>query len=227
MTPLIDIDRAAKSFLQGDIRTDALHPTSLTFQRSEFVAVTGPSGSGKSTFLNLLSGIDRPSAGDIRVDGTALSGLSEAALAKFRGGRIGIVFQFFELISTLSAAENVQLAMDLVGKLPRPQRRRRAVELLEQVGLATMINKLPSRLSGGEQQRVAIARALANDPPILVADEPTGNLDRRNAEQVIELFGRFAAEGRCVILATHAQADKSRFSRILHIADGRVAEVAA
>ncbi len=220
MPPIIELRAAGKSFGHGHARASALHPTTLTIDAGAHVAVTGASGSGKSTLLNLITGIDRPSEGSITVDGTDLGTLSEAALARFRGARIGIVFQFFELIPTLTALENVVLAMEFVGVVPKEARRGRALALLSRVGLADHAGKPPARLSGGEQQRVAIARALANDPPILVADEPTGNLDRRNAELVAGLFGQCAAEGRTVIIATHERGDLSRYGRMIRLEDG-------
>jgi putative ABC transport system ATP-binding protein len=184
--------------------------------------VTGASGSGKSTLLNLISGIDRPTGGSVSVCGTALGHLSEGALADFRGRHIGIVFQFFELIQSLTALENVILPMDLVGAIPRRERRDRAMGLLESLGMEPHAKKVPSRLSGGEQQRVAIARALANDPQILIADEPTGNLDHENSRRINEQFTRLAAEGRTVVIATHDTRDLSRYSRVLKIEDGRL-----
>jgi putative ABC transport system ATP-binding protein len=170
--------------------------------------------------LHLISGIDRPSCGSVRVDGTDLGKLSESALSRFRGRSIGIVFQFFELIPTLTALENILLAMDLVNVLPAAQRRARALTLLDQMGIVAHARKLPSRLSGGEQQRVAIARALANDPPILVADEPCGNLDSVNGELVTALFAQCAADGRTVVVATHERTGLERYDRVLRIVDG-------
>jgi putative ABC transport system ATP-binding protein len=221
--PIIQLQAAGRTFTQGTVATDALRPTTLTIRKGQFIAVTGASGSGKSTFLNLVSGIDRPTSGTVTVDGVDLGSLTESRLARFRGATIGIVFQFFELLPTLTALENIVLAMDLVGVVPPRRRRSRGLDLLAQMGLAAHAGKLPSHLSGGEQQRVAIARALANDPPILIADEPTGNLDRRNGEVVSTLFGQCAADGRTVIVATHEHRDLSRYGRVLHIADGSVA----
>jgi putative ABC transport system ATP-binding protein len=221
--PIIVLNAAGRTFTQGPVKTEALRPSTLTIQEGEFIAVTGASGSGKSTFLNLISGIDRPSCVSVVVDDTDLGGLSEGELSRFRGATIGIVFQFFELIPTLTALENVLLAMDLVGVIPAAERRSRALELLGRMRLESHARKLPSRLSGGEQQRVAIARALANDPPILIADEPTGNLDQRNGDMVATLFGQCAADGRTVIVATHEYRDLSRYNRVLHIADGAFA----
>jgi ABC-type lipoprotein export system ATPase subunit len=220
MQSIIALTGAARTFTQGTVQTAALRPLSLTIDRGEFVAITGASGSGKSTLLNLISGIDRPTSGSIGIDGVDLNGLNENRLARFRGSKMGIVFQFFELIQTLTALENILLAMDLVGVVPTIERRDRAMNLLHQMGLADHARKLPCRLSGGEQQRVAIARALANDPPILIADEPTGNLDQRNGDLVATLFGQCAADGRTVIIATHETRDLSRYNRVLRLADG-------
>ena len=220
MQSIVALTAAARTFVQGSVQTAALRPLSLTIARGEFIAITGASGSGKSTLLNLISGIDRPTAGSIVVDGVDLGSLNENRLARFRGGKMGIVFQFFELISTLTALENILLAMDLVGVVPTADRRERAMGLLNRMGLADHAGKLPCRLSGGEQQRVAIARALANDPPILIADEPTGNLDQRNGDLVGALFGQCVADGRTVIIATHETRDLSRYSRVLSLADG-------
>jgi ABC-type lipoprotein export system ATPase subunit len=224
LQPIIVLNQAERTYVQGQLKTQALKPSTLAIARGAFVAVTGRSGSGKSTFLNLISGIDRPSSGSVSVDGTELGKLGESALSRFRGRTIGIVFQFFELIPTLSAVENVVLAMDLVGVLPPAQRRRRALDLLDQVGLSAHARKSPGQLSGGEQQRVAIARALANDPPILVADEPSGNLDSVNSERIGELFAELAAQGRTVVVATHERGGLERYQQVLHIADGAFVE---
>ena len=227
MGAIIELSGAGRSFARGPIVTEALKPTTLSIAAGEFVAVTGASGSGKSTFLNLISGVDRATAGKVVVNGTDLGSLSEGRLARYRGATVGIVFQFFELIPTLTALENVVLAMDRVGTLPSASRRPRAAALLERVGLAAHAGKIPAHLSGGEQQRVAIARALANDPPVVIADEPTGNLDQRNGEIVAALFKACVADGRTVIVATHESRDLSRYSRILHVADGVFAAGAA
>jgi ABC-type lipoprotein export system ATPase subunit len=220
MPSIIVLEGAARTFTQGTVQTAALRPLSLTIARGAFVAITGASGSGKSTLLNLIAGIDRPTSGSITVDGVDLNSLNENRLSRFRGSKIGVVFQFFELIQTLTALENILLAMDLVAVVPSVERRDRAMSLLQQMGLADHARKLPCRLSGGEQQRVAIARALANDPPILIADEPTGNLDQRNGDLVTTLFGQCAADGRTVIIATHEYRDLSRYDRVLRLADG-------
>jgi putative ABC transport system ATP-binding protein len=182
--------------------------------------VIGPSGSGKSTLLNLIAGIDKPSSGQVRVAGQEVSRMKESRLAAFRGRQIGIVFQFFQLIPTLTVLENVLLAMDLVRVIPAAKRRARSLHLLAQVGVENHKDKLPSKLSGGEQQRVAIARALANDPPILVADEPTGNLDSKNSEIISGIFHDCAADGRTVLVATHETKNQGQYSRLVNLADG-------
>ena len=188
----------------------------------ELVAITGKSGSGKSTLLHLLGGLDRPSAGRVRVGGQDLADLEEDALAAWRGTTVGFVFQFFQLLPTLTVLENVLLPMDFRRALPMAQRRTRALGLLERVGIADQAAKLPAALSGGQQQRVAIARALANDPPILLADEPTGNLDSATADAVLDLLRDLADAGKTVILVTHER-DISRIAiRTIELADGRV-----
>lgn len=180
----------------------ALRDVSAEIQQGEFVAVVGPSGSGKSTLLNLVGGIDKPTGGEVWVDGTRIDTMDENALAKFRRNHIGIVFQFFQLLPTLTALENVSLPMELRGD-DRKNRRARAEAMLARVGLAARVSQLPSELSGGEQQRVAIARALVNDPPILLADEPTGNLDSGNAEGIVALLRELADAGKTILLITH------------------------
>ncbi|MDE1150452.1 MAG: ABC transporter ATP-binding protein [Azospirillaceae bacterium] len=222
MQPMIALRGAGRRYRHGGGDYPALKPTSLTIAKGEYVAVTGASGSGKSTLLNLVAGIDYPSEGGVTVAGMALDTLGEGALARFRGVHVGIVFQFFELLPTLTALENIVLAMDLVGTVPVSRRRAQALSLLDGVGLADLAGRLPSRLSGGEQQRVAIARALANDPPLVVADEPTGNLDQANGDRVAALFDRCVAEGRTVIVATHEGRGLERYHRVLRIADGVV-----
>jgi putative ABC transport system ATP-binding protein len=224
---VIQMQAASKTYPVGDRNITVLHPTDLKIAKGECIAITGPSGSGKSTLLNLITGIDHPSGGMVIVDGQNFVGLSENKLAKLRGTHVGIVFQFFQLIPTLTALENILLAMDLVGVVSRRQRRSQAMALLGQVGVSEHADKLPSRLSGGEQQRVAIARALANDPAILVADEPTGNLDSANADRVLEIFSDCATEGRTVIIATHDSRVLGRFDRVIELTDGVANEASA
>jgi putative ABC transport system ATP-binding protein len=224
MTPIICLQSAGKSFTLPAGEFHALKPVSLDLHPGDHVALVGPSGSGKSTLLNLVSGIERPSTGEIYVAGNHINPMSENDLARFRGRHIGIVFQFFQLVPTLTVLENVTIAMDLVGTVPKRKRRARAVELLDQVGVAGQRRKLPSKLSGGEQQRVAIARALANDPEVLVADEPTGNLDTENSARINAIFAASASEGRTVLIATHDVAHLDTYDRIIRLADGVLAE---
>lgn len=202
----------------------ALRDVDLRIAAGEFVAVVGRSGSGKSTLLHLLAGVDRPSAGEVWVAGTPVHALPEARLARWRGRTVGIVFQFFQLMPTLTALENVLLAMDFVGVVPPAERLPRARRLLAEVGLAAEEHRLPAALSGGQQQRVAIARALANDPPLLLADEPTGNLDSQGARAVLELFERLVAQGKTLVMVTHDPELAQRAQRRVTLADGRVVD---
>jgi putative ABC transport system ATP-binding protein len=201
----------------------ALRGVDLDVREGEFVAVVGRSGSGKSTLLHILAGIDRPTAGTLAVAGHDLARLGHDALARWRGRSVGVVFQFFQLLPTLSAAENVMLPMDFSNAVPSARRRDRALELLERVGVADQAHKLPAALSGGQQQRVAIARALANDPPLLLADEPTGNLDSATGAEVFALFGELARAGRTVVLVSHERDAVSGAGRSVTLADGCLA----
>jgi putative ABC transport system ATP-binding protein len=188
----------------------------------EFVAISGKSGSGKSTLLNMAGGIDRPSSGSVTIGGTSIQGMSESDLAEWRGRNIGFVFQFFQLLPTLTAVENVMLPMDFRKVIPVRKRRSRALELLDSVGVADQAGKLPATLSGGQQQRVAIARALANDPPVILADEPTGNLDSQTGAAILRLFGKLAGDGRTVIIVTHEHDLAGLIDRSVELADGMV-----
>jgi putative ABC transport system ATP-binding protein len=221
---MINLTQVTKNFETPAGEFPALCGITLEIAAGELVAVIGKSGSGKSTLLNLIAGIDRPSSGRVVVGDKSLGELSEARLALWRGTNIGLVFQFFQLMPTLTAAENVMLPMDFVGTIPPRLRRVRALELLEEVGLARHANKLPSALSGGEQQRVAIARALANDPPILLADEPTGNLDSRTATAIFTAFASWAQRGKTVLIVTHERDIAMTFSRTIELVDGAVAD---
>lgn len=214
----------AKTYESPSGAFTALHDITLAVAAGEFVAVVGKSGSGKTTVLNLLAGIDRPTRGEITVAGTPVHSLSESQLAEWRGRTIGLVFQFFQLLPTLTVAENVMLPMDFANTIPAPERPSRAAELLERVGIADQRDKLPANLSGGQQQRAAIARALANNPPVLLADEPTGNLDEQARTAVLELFQALNAEGRTVVIVTHER-DISRYAdRVVTLVDGRIAD---
>ena len=200
----------------------ALSEVDLEIGAGEMIAVTGKSGSGKSTLLNLISGVDRATAGEVTVAGTSLQQSSERQLARWRGATVGVVFQFFHLLPTLTVAENVMLPMDFLRARPVRARRRYALDLLARVGLADQADKLPATLSGGQQQRVAIARSLANDPPIVTADEPTGNLDSETAAAVLELLRALAVDGTTVVVATHERDISRLATRTVALCDGRV-----
>jgi putative ABC transport system ATP-binding protein len=218
----IRLSDVVKAYPLGVDEVIAVDHLSLDIAEGEFVAVVGRSGSGKTTLLNLLAGIDRPTAGTIRAAGADLGSLSESGLAAWRGRNVGLVFQFFQLLPTLTVAENVMLPMDFARTVPTGQRRDRARQLLERVGIADQADKLPATLSGGQQQRAAIARALANDPPLLLADEPTGNLDSATAEAVLALFAGLNAEGRTIVVVTHERDIRSIVGREVTLRDGRV-----
>jgi len=200
----------------------ALDRVDLRVGAGELVAIVGASGSGKSTLINLIAGIDRPTGGEVHVAGTAVHALDESRLAAWRGRHVGIVFQFFQLLPTLTVVENVMLPMDFCRTRPPAQARRHALALLDQVGIADQADKLPSALSGGQQQRAAIARALANDPPLVVADEPTGNLDSSTASRVLELLAGLARAGRTVLMVTHERELARIVDRTVTLVDGRV-----
>ena len=201
---------------------EALQGIDLEIGANEFLAITGKSGSGKSTLLNMVGGIDRPSAGSVRIGGTLIEEMSESRLAAWRGRTIGFVFQFFQLLPTLTAAENAMLPMDFCGTVPLRQRRTRALELLETVGVADQADKLPASLSGGQQQRVAIARALANDPPVILADEPTGNLDSQTGLAIFRLFRDLSIDGKTVVIVTHERDLSGMINHTVELADGMV-----
>jgi putative ABC transport system ATP-binding protein len=221
---LIELRKVVKSFESAAGSFTALKGVDLQVDTGEFIAVTGKSGSGKSTLINMLTGIDRPTSGEVLVDGTAVHTLSEGQLAVWRGRSVGVVFQFFQLLPTLSLLENVMLPMDFRGVGSPRERRERALHLLAQVDMAAQAAKLPSAVSGGQQQRVAIARALANDPPLIVADEPTGNLDSKTADAVFALFESLVAAGKTIIMVTHDNDLAQRGTRSVVVADGAIVE---
>jgi putative ABC transport system ATP-binding protein len=200
----------------------ALRGINLRVDTHEFVAVIGKSGSGKSTLINMITGIDRPTSGEVLVGDTAVHRLSEGQMATWRGRHVGVIFQFFQLLPTLTLVENVMLPMDFCNTYPPRQRYERAMQLLDHVHMAEHAHKLPSAVSGGQQQRVAIARALANDPPIIVADEPTGNLDSKTANQVFDLFAELVEEGKTILMVTHDQDLARRTTRAVLVADGEI-----
>lgn len=218
----IQISDVVKAYPLSAGEVIAVDRLSLDIAQGEFVAVVGRSGSGKTTLLNLLAGIDRPTSGTVRVAGADLGSLSEFGLAAWRGRNVGLVFQFFQLLPTLTVVENVMLPMDFANKIPVGERRDRAQKLLERVGIGEQADKLPATLSGGQQQRAAIARALANDPPILLADEPTGNLDSVTADAVLKVFADLNGEGRTIVVVTHERDIRSIVGREVTLMDGRV-----
>jgi putative ABC transport system ATP-binding protein len=217
---MISLSHVSKTYETPAGKFAALQDVDLEIRAGEFVGVVGKSGSGKSTLLNMVAGIDRPSSGSVAVAGTEVHALSENNLAAWRGRNVGFVFQFFQLLPTLTAAENVMLPMDFSKSIPLRERRKRAISLLDRVGVERHADKLPATLSGGEQQRVAIARALANEPPLVLADEPTGNLDSITATEILDLFRDMANRGTTVVIATH-EADIARvIDRKIEISDG-------
>jgi putative ABC transport system ATP-binding protein len=220
--PMIRFTNVTRQYPGADAPFVALDNISLAINAGEFTAVIGESGSGKSTLLSLAAGIDRATSGEVHVQDTAVHALSEADASSWRGRAVGIVFQFFQLLPTLSVVENVMLPMDFCSRWPVAERYDRACALLETVGVADQAHKLPSRLSGGQQQRVAIARALANDPPLLLADEPTGNLDSRTSAATLELFARLVEAGRTLVLVTHAPSALPFATRAITLADGAI-----
>lgn len=222
-TDIIRLEGATKSFgARGAQEFQALRGISLRVAPGEFLAVLGKSGSGKSTLLNIIAGIDRPTAGEVHAAGADLSRLGENRMAVWRGQNVGVVFQFFQLLPTLTVEENILLAMDFVGQIPKAERRPRARELLTLVGLDDQATKLPSALSGGQQQRAAIARALANDPPIVLADEPTGNLDSETSAAVAEVFHGLIGQRKTLLIVTHDANLASRAHRVIQLKDGRI-----
>jgi len=224
---LIELRQVVKVYENAAGGFRALNGVDLAIDRGEFVGIIGRSGSGKSTLMNMITGIDRPSSGEVLVGETAVQQLSENQMARWRGRNLGIVFQFFQLLPTLSVLENVTLPMDFCHILPLRERRTRALALLGMVDMASHAYKLPAALSGGQQQRVAIARALANDPPLLIADEPTGNLDSKTADAVFALFETLTAQGKTVVMVTHDTSLAQRIPRTVLIADGEMVGDAA
>jgi ABC-type lipoprotein export system ATPase subunit len=221
-SPMIDLRRVDKYYQSAAGDYHALKNIDLCICGGEFVSIIGKSGSGKSTLLNMITGIDRPTSGEVYVNGTAIHERNENQLAVWRGENLGIIFQFFQLLPALNLKQNVILPMDLAGKFTARERRERAEHLLEIVGLTEHMHKLPSMISGGQQQRAAMARALANDPPVLIADEPTGNLDSKTAATVFALFNQLVAEGKTVIIVTHDSSLARHAHRTALIADGEI-----
>jgi putative ABC transport system ATP-binding protein len=221
-THLIELRSVTKAYQTAAGQFTALKQINLLVDRGEFVAVVGKSGSGKSTLINMITGIDRPSSGEVLIGDTAIHTLSEGQMAVWRGKHVGVIFQFFQLLPTLTIIENVMLPMDFCNTYPGRERASRAVALLDEVEMTEHADKLPSATSGGQQQRVAIARALANDPDIIVADEPTGNLDSKTADAVFLLFQRLVDEGKTILMVTHDDELAHRAGRTVTIADGHI-----
>lgn len=220
--PLIQMRKVVKVFQNAAGPYQVLKDIDLDIQHGEFVGIIGRSGSGKSTLINMITGIDRPTSGEVLVGGTPVHTLSENQMAGWRGKNLGIVFQFFQLLPMLSVLDNVMLPMDLSGRYKEADGRKRALQLLDLVDMAAHADKLPSALSGGQQQRVAIARSLANDPPLIIADEPTGNLDSKTADAVFQMFAELVKHGKTIIMVTHDSSLAKRVQRTVLIADGQV-----
>ncbi|MCB2412317.1 ABC transporter ATP-binding protein [Demequina sp. TTPB684] len=222
-TAVVALDGAARRYPTPDGSLAGITDASLTIYPGQFVGVVGTSGSGKSTLLNLVTGIDRPTSGRVHVAGRDVTELDEDQLARWRGAHIGVVFQFPQLIPTLTVAENVMLPMDFLGAVPRKERLDTARDLLDSVGLADHTHKPPGALSGGQQQRVAVARALANGPALIAADEPTGNLDSHTGEMILQLLKDLTGTGTSVLMVTHERGLSHVLDRVVTIADGRIA----
>jgi ABC-type lipoprotein export system ATPase subunit len=201
----------------------ALKNINLCIQRGEFVAVMGKSGAGKSTLVNMIAGIDCPDSGEIIINGVSIRQLNEDQRARWRGLNMGVVFQFFQLLPSIDLVRNITIPMEFCNRYTAPERKTRALSLLDQVGLGNHARKKPALISGGQQQRVAIARALANDPPIIIADEPTGNLDSNTAAEILDLFSELTQRGKTVLIVTHDQTVAARADRVVKIADGEIA----
>jgi putative ABC transport system ATP-binding protein len=219
---LIEVQEAAKTYTVANLEILALKGVSFRVHAGEFVAIVGTSGAGKSTLLNMISGVDTLTSGSVSINGQNIQQLSETALARWRGASLGIVFQFFALLPTMTLLNNVMLPMELAGKYTNTERRERATHLLESVGLQDHLKKLPSRVSGGQQQRAAIARAIANDPPLVLGDEPTGNLDSGSAQIVFDLFAGLVHEGKTIVMVTQDQKLAAQVPRQIELSEGRI-----
>jgi len=222
MGSLVSVNEVVKSFPVGGGVITVLSGISFNVDKGEFVSIVGPSGNGKSTLLNMITGIDKPTCGDVIVTGKEIHKMSENKLAAWRGQHVGIVFQFFQMLPALSLLQNIILPMDFAKKYSPKERKERALALLDAVGLEDQANKLPGMVSGGQQQRAAIARALANDPELVVADEPTGNLDTRSANDVFNLFCNLVDEGKTLLMVTHDKELARRVPRVVEIIDGKI-----
>jgi putative ABC transport system ATP-binding protein len=219
---IVQVKNVIKSFPVGDKELTILKGISFSVEDGEFVTIMGPSGNGKSTLLNMITGIDHPSSGEVIVTGRQVHEMTENELATWRGEHVGIIFQFFQMLPALSLLQNIILPMDFARKYTTKEREERAMHLLESVSLADQANKLPGQVSGGQQQRAAIARALANDPPLIVADEPTGNLDTRTTDEVFYLFRDLVLQGKTLLMVTHDKELARRVPRVIEIIDGNI-----
>ena len=220
--PIVDVQDVVKKFIVGDTEITILKGISFKVYPGEFLMIVGPSGNGKSTLLNMCTAIDYPNDGRVMVTGQDIHDMNANAQSLWRGSNVGIVFQFFQMMPTLTLFNNVMLPMELAGKYGGKKRKERAEHLLEMVGLAEQMHKLPSKVSGGQQQRAAIARAIANDPPLLIADEPTGNLDPTSAQLVFDIFSKLVEEGKTIMMVTHDKELATRVSRQIEIVNGRI-----
>lgn len=221
---MIQVKNVNKIYQTGEVATAALRDISFTINKGEYILLTGRSGSGKSTLLNILTGVDKPSSGEVFIGTERITGYTENQLAQWRGKQIGIIFQFFQLIPTLSVLENILLPMDIVGIVPEKEREEKAISILKLVGMVSHKDKMPSSLSGGEQQRIAIARSLANDAPVIFADEPTGNLDSDNANTIFELLKSLNKNGRTIVMVTHERETIEGVTRKIVLKDGKIVE---
>jgi putative ABC transport system ATP-binding protein len=222
MNTLLELEHVSKIYKLDEVEVKALDDVSLKINKNDFLAVTGPSGSGKSTLLHITGCLDRPTKGKVFLEGKDVSILNDSELARVRGRKIGFVFQFFNLYPTLTALENVELPMMIVEK-NKKERRERALQLLETVGMAKRAEHLPSQLSGGERQRVAIARALANNPPLILADEPTGNLDSKTGKEIISLLTKLREEEeKTIVIVTHEPTIAKYAEKIIYLSDGKI-----
>ncbi len=219
---LIELRDLCKSYQSPAGPVPALKHIDLSIRSGEFVAVMGKSGAGKSTLVNMIAGIDCPDSGEIIIDGVQIHHLDEDERARWRGLNMGIVFQFFQLLPSISLTKNVSIPMEFCNRFTTPERKQRALSLLDQVGILDHADKKPSLISGGQQQRVAVARALANDPPIVVADEPTGNLDSKTAAEILDIFSGLARQGKTILIVTHDKTVAARADRIVSLADGEL-----
>ncbi len=220
--PLIELRGLVKDYHTPAGNVPALRGVDLAVSDGEFVAVVGKSGAGKSTLVNIIAGIDQSDQGEIVVAGTHIHQMSEDERARWRGLNLGVVFQFFQLLPSINLVKNVTIPMEFCNRYTPKERKERALHLLEQVGLGEHAHKRPTEISGGQQQRVAIARAMANDPPILLADEPTGNLDSRTSGEILDLFAGLVGQGKTLLIVTHDQSVAGRAERRIHIADGKI-----